>query len=112
MGKNPLCMTQFYKILSACRIPGLKKDSWECFPPDEPNSPTHITVIHNNSVRKLTTHITVIHNNSVRKLTTHITVIHNNSVRKLTTMWQVVLMGITFCSAFHIDLPVFSDHLS
>ena len=51
MGKNPLCMTQFYKILSACRIPGLKKDSWECFPPDEPNSPTHITVIHNNSVR-------------------------------------------------------------
>ena len=49
MGKNPLCMTQFYKILSACRIPGLKKDSWECFPPDEPNSPTHITVIHNNS---------------------------------------------------------------
>ena len=81
MGKNPLCMTQFYKILSACRIPGLKKDSWECFPPDEPNSPTHITVIHNNSVRKLTTHITVI---------------HNNSVRKLTTMWQVVLMGITF----------------
>jgi hypothetical protein len=66
MGKNPLCMTQFYKILSACRIPGLKKDSWECFPPDEPNSPTHITVI------------------------------HNNSVRKLTTMWQGVLMGITF----------------
>lgn len=50
MGKNPLCMTQFYKILSACRTPGLKKDTWECFPPDEPNPPTHVTVIHNNTV--------------------------------------------------------------
>ncbi|XP_052090934.1 carnitine O-acetyltransferase-like [Mytilus californianus] len=49
MGKNPLCMTQFYKILSACRTPGLKKDTWECFPPDEPNPPTHVTVIHNNT---------------------------------------------------------------
>lgn len=49
MGKNPLCMTQFYKILSACRTPGLKKDMWECFPPDEPNPPTHVTVIHNNT---------------------------------------------------------------
>lgn len=49
MGKNPLCMTQFYKILSACRTPGLKKDTWECFPPDEPSPPTHVTVIHNNT---------------------------------------------------------------
>lgn len=49
MGKNPLCMSQYYKILSACRIPGLKKDSWECYPPDEPNPPTHFIVIHNNT---------------------------------------------------------------
>lgn len=48
MGKNPLCMTQYYKILSACRTPGKKCDSWTCYPPNEPNAPKHIVVAHNN----------------------------------------------------------------
>ncbi len=50
MGNQPLCMRQFYNILSACRVPGVKKDSIVTFPPNEPNAPKHITVIHNNHV--------------------------------------------------------------
>ena len=50
MGNQPLCMRQFYNILSACRVPGVKKDSIVTFPPNEPNAPKHITVVHNNHV--------------------------------------------------------------
>ncbi|KAL3872104.1 hypothetical protein ACJMK2_040057 [Sinanodonta woodiana] len=48
LGNSPLCMMQYYQIMSACRIPGLKRDSWDCISPDHPNAPIHITVIHNN----------------------------------------------------------------
>lgn len=50
LGKNPLCMMQYYQILSACRIPGIKHDDWRCFPPDSPFPPRHITVIYNNNI--------------------------------------------------------------
>ncbi|OWF54638.1 carnitine O-acetyltransferase-like [Mizuhopecten yessoensis] len=50
MGKKPLCMTQYYKILSACRTPGKKCDSWTCYPPDQPNAPKSIIVAHNNQL--------------------------------------------------------------
>ncbi|XP_061163747.1 carnitine O-acetyltransferase-like isoform X2 [Saccostrea echinata] len=49
MGKQPLCMMQYYKILCGCRIPGKKKDSWVCYPPDEANPPKHFVVAHNNA---------------------------------------------------------------
>ena len=51
MGKKPLCMAQYFKILSSCRIPGEKKDSVVTFPPDKPNPPRHIIVMHNNRVQ-------------------------------------------------------------
>jgi len=50
MGKKPLCMAQYFKILSSCRIPGEKKDSVVTFPPDKPNPPRHIIVMHNNRI--------------------------------------------------------------
>lgn len=49
LGGKPLCMTQYYKILSACRIPGKKHDDWVCFPSDKPNPPRHVTIIYNNT---------------------------------------------------------------
>lgn len=50
LGGKPLCMIQYYQILTGCRIPGKKKDSWTCFPPDGPDPPRHIVIIHNNTV--------------------------------------------------------------
>ena len=50
MGGKPLCMKQFYDILAGCRIPGIKKDQLVHFPPDQPNPPKHIIVMHNNHV--------------------------------------------------------------
>lgn len=50
LGKNPLCMMQYYQILSACRTPGIKHDDWACFPPDRPSPPRHVTVMYNNNV--------------------------------------------------------------
>lgn len=44
-GMQPLCMAQHYNILSSCRIPGIKSDSWHNFSEDYPS---HITVISNN----------------------------------------------------------------
>ncbi|XP_037537110.1 carnitine O-acetyltransferase [Nematolebias whitei] len=43
---KPLCMDQYYKILSSCRIPGSKRD----------------TVVHYNTGKTPPTHITVVHN--------------------------------------------------
>lgn len=53
LGKNPLCMMQYYQILSACRVPGTKHDDWFCFPPDKPNAPSHITVVYKNTFYSL-----------------------------------------------------------
>ncbi|CAK8673643.1 unnamed protein product [Clavelina lepadiformis] len=47
MGKAPLCMDQYYRILSSCRIPGLNKDSSECYARSW-RPPRHILIIHNN----------------------------------------------------------------
>ncbi|KAM4634516.1 carnitine O-acetyltransferase [Polymixia lowei] len=43
LGGNPLCMNQYYQVLSSCRIPGLKRDSVV----NHAKSSRHITVVHN-----------------------------------------------------------------
>ncbi|KAL5011511.1 hypothetical protein ScPMuIL_010062 [Solemya velum] len=53
LGGKPLCMIQYYQILTGCRIPGKKKDSWTCFPPDGSDPPRHIVIIHNNTMFSL-----------------------------------------------------------
>ncbi|XP_053380411.1 carnitine O-acetyltransferase-like isoform X2 [Mercenaria mercenaria] len=50
LGKNPLCMMQYFQVLAACRIPLEKHDDWTCYPPDRPGAPKHITVIYNNNI--------------------------------------------------------------
>ncbi|XP_043576562.1 carnitine O-acetyltransferase isoform X2 [Chiloscyllium plagiosum] len=45
LGGNPLCMNQYYQILSSCRIPGSKSDSVVNY--SQTKKPTHITVVHN-----------------------------------------------------------------
>ncbi|XP_071948484.1 carnitine O-acetyltransferase-like isoform X2 [Antedon mediterranea] len=47
LGGSPLCMYQYYKILSSCRIPGSRKDSIVTHPADGPDPPKHIVVAHN-----------------------------------------------------------------
>ncbi|XP_048874893.1 carnitine O-acetyltransferase-like [Brienomyrus brachyistius] len=46
LGGSPLCMNQYYQILSSCRIPGLKKDSVVNYARSK-RAPTFITVVHN-----------------------------------------------------------------
>ncbi|XP_071773646.1 carnitine O-acetyltransferase [Centroberyx gerrardi] len=46
LGGSPLCMNQFYELLSSCRIPGLKRDSVVNHAKSS-RPPTHITVVHN-----------------------------------------------------------------
>uniref|UniRef100_A0A8C5HID8 Carnitine O-acetyltransferase n=1 Tax=Gouania willdenowi TaxID=441366 RepID=A0A8C5HID8_GOUWI len=46
LGGKPLCMNQYYEVLSSCRIPGLKTDSVVNHAKSSPR-PTHITVVHN-----------------------------------------------------------------
>lgn len=46
LGGKPLCMNQYYQILSSCRVPGPKQDSVVNFSRDK-KPPTHITVVHN-----------------------------------------------------------------
>ncbi|XP_055455671.1 carnitine O-acetyltransferase [Psammomys obesus] len=46
LGGNPLCMNQYYQILSSCRVPGLKQDSVVNFLKTK-KPPMHITVVHN-----------------------------------------------------------------
>lgn len=53
MGSSPLCMHQYYQILSACRIPGKKRDNFVVYPPTEQKPPRHILVICNNGFFKL-----------------------------------------------------------
>ncbi|XP_067826078.1 carnitine O-acetyltransferase isoform X3 [Heptranchias perlo] len=45
LGGNPLCMNQYYQILSSCRIPGSKRDSVVNY--TQTKKPTHITIVHN-----------------------------------------------------------------
>ncbi|KAM3873925.1 carnitine O-acetyltransferase [Diretmus argenteus] len=45
-GGKPLCMNQYYEVLSSCRIPGLKRDSVVNHARSS-RPPTHITVVHN-----------------------------------------------------------------
>lgn len=46
MGEKPLCMNQYYQVLSSCRIPGLKRDSVVNHARSS-SPPKHITVVHN-----------------------------------------------------------------
>jgi len=50
LGGKPMCMSQYYQILNACRIPGVKRDQHIFVPPTDPNQPRHINVIHNNHI--------------------------------------------------------------
>lgn len=52
MGGKPLCMNQYYQILSSCRIPGPKRDSIVNYAKGKKQS-RHITVVHNFQVRPL-----------------------------------------------------------
>lgn len=47
LGGKPLCMNQYYQVLSSCRVPGLKTDSVVNHARSSP-APRHITVAHNN----------------------------------------------------------------
>ncbi|XP_047229163.1 carnitine O-acetyltransferase isoform X3 [Girardinichthys multiradiatus] len=46
LGEKPLCMNQYYEVLSSCRIPGLKRDSVVNHAKSS-QPPRHITVVHN-----------------------------------------------------------------
>ncbi|XP_075434747.1 carnitine O-acetyltransferase isoform X2 [Ascaphus truei] len=46
LGGKPLCMNQYYQILSSCRVPGAKRDSVVNYSQVK-KPPTHITVVHN-----------------------------------------------------------------
>nr|XP_036863855.1 carnitine O-acetyltransferase isoform X3 [Manis javanica] len=46
LGGKPLCMNQYYQILSSCRVPGPKQDSVTNFSKTK-KPPMHITVVHN-----------------------------------------------------------------
>ncbi|CAN9504742.1 unnamed protein product [Ophioblennius macclurei] len=46
LGGKPLCMNQYYEVLSSCRIPGLKRDSIVNHAKSSA-PPKHITVVHN-----------------------------------------------------------------
>ncbi|KAK3527286.1 hypothetical protein QTP86_018602 [Hemibagrus guttatus] len=46
LGGKPLCMNQYYQVLSSCRIPGIKRDSVVNHALSK-RPPTHITVVHN-----------------------------------------------------------------
>ncbi|XP_012627644.1 carnitine O-acetyltransferase isoform X2 [Microcebus murinus] len=46
LGGKPLCMNQYYQILSSCRVPGPKQDSVSNFSKTK-KPPSHITVVHN-----------------------------------------------------------------
>lgn len=50
LGGKPLCMNQYYEVLSSCRIPGLKRDSVVNHAKSS-KPPKHITVVHNFQVR-------------------------------------------------------------
>nr|BAE41993.1 unnamed protein product [Mus musculus] len=55
LGGQPLCMNQYYQILSSCRVPGPKQDSVVNFLKSK-RPPTHITVVHNYQFFELDVH--------------------------------------------------------
>nr|XP_057912085.1 carnitine O-acetyltransferase isoform X2 [Doryrhamphus excisus] len=46
LGGKPLCMNQYYEVLSSCRIPGVKRDAVVNHAKSS-RRPQHITVVHN-----------------------------------------------------------------
>ncbi|XP_053195748.1 carnitine O-acetyltransferase isoform X1 [Scomber japonicus] len=46
LGGKPLCMNQYYEVLSSCRIPGVKRDAIVNHAKSS-RPPKHITVVHN-----------------------------------------------------------------
>ncbi|MPC28469.1 Carnitine O-acetyltransferase [Portunus trituberculatus] len=52
MGKDVLDMSQYFKILGTCRIPGVTRDTIR-FYGQEPDPPKHIVVAHNNHFFKI-----------------------------------------------------------
>lgn len=50
LGGKPLCMNQYYEVLSSCRIPGVSRDSVVNHARSS-QPPKHITVVHNFQVR-------------------------------------------------------------
>ncbi|XP_054614307.1 carnitine O-acetyltransferase isoform X2 [Dunckerocampus dactyliophorus] len=46
LGGKPLCMNQYYEVLSSCRIPGVKRDAVVNHAKSS-RPPQHITVVHN-----------------------------------------------------------------
>ncbi len=46
LGGKPLCMDQYYQVLTSCRIPGPKRDAVMNYAIGK-TAPTHITVVHN-----------------------------------------------------------------
>ena len=53
MGGSPLCMSQYYKILGSCRVPGVQKDG-VYNPSVESDMPAHhIIVMRNNHVSNI-----------------------------------------------------------
>nr|XP_009861511.1 carnitine O-acetyltransferase-like [Ciona intestinalis] len=52
LGGKPLCMDQYYRILSSCRIPGIEKDGSRCYARSW-RPPRHITVICKNKYFEL-----------------------------------------------------------
>lgn len=51
LGGQPLCMSQYYQVLSSCRIPGTKSDTVVNYAQGR-RPPSHITVVHNFQVSK------------------------------------------------------------
>ncbi|XP_046403025.1 carnitine O-acetyltransferase-like isoform X2 [Ischnura elegans] len=51
LGKDPLDMSQYYKVFGTCRMPGLTKDTLHFADPNNP--PRHIIVSHKNHFYKL-----------------------------------------------------------
>ncbi|KAJ8033050.1 Carnitine O-acetyltransferase [Holothuria leucospilota] len=52
MGKQPICMDQFFLAFSSCRIPGRIVDTFYSHRVDLPDAPRHIVVIRNNHMFK------------------------------------------------------------
>lgn len=52
MGDKPMCMNQYYEVMSSCRIPGLKRDSIANHAKSS-KPPKHITVVYNFQFFKL-----------------------------------------------------------
>lgn len=46
LGRRPLCMNQYYQLLSSCRVPGIRRDTVVNHAKGS-MPPTHITVVHN-----------------------------------------------------------------